>query len=79
MDNPLAVSAGPLTRNLDSIREAEDAGVGAIVMHSLFEEDVREGGNEAELHAFLAHFEAAKEAVKTPIIGSLNGVSTSGG
>lgn len=78
LENPLVVSAGPLTRSLDHIRAAEDAGVGAIVMHSLFEEDVRESEDKAELETFLAHLEAAKKAVDTPIIGSLNGVSNSG-
>ena len=38
--NPIVASAGPLSRKLGSIRELEDAGVGAIVLHSLFEEQV---------------------------------------
>jgi dihydroorotate dehydrogenase (fumarate) len=36
--NPIVASAGPLSRDLDSIRKLEDAGIGAVVLHSLFEE-----------------------------------------
>ncbi|HER42967.1 MAG TPA: dihydroorotate dehydrogenase-like protein [Candidatus Eisenbacteria bacterium] len=40
LTNPIAASAGPLGRTLESIRELEDAGIGAVVLHSLFEEQV---------------------------------------
>ena len=40
--NPLVASASPLTYTLDGIRRLADAGVGAIVMFSLFEEQIRE-------------------------------------
>jgi dihydroorotate dehydrogenase (fumarate) len=36
--NPLVASASPLSYTLDGIRGVVDAGVGAIVMYSLFEE-----------------------------------------
>ncbi len=38
--NPLVVSAGPLSKNVDTIRRVEDGGAGALVMHSLFEEQI---------------------------------------
>ena len=38
--NPLVPSASPLSESLDSIRRLEDAGASAIVMHSLFEEQI---------------------------------------
>lgn len=38
--SPLVASAGPLTREPDSWRRLEDAGVGAIVLPSLFEEEI---------------------------------------
>jgi dihydroorotate dehydrogenase (fumarate) len=41
LKNPFVPSASPLTRSLDASRQLEDAGAGAIVMHSLFEEAVR--------------------------------------
>jgi dihydroorotate dehydrogenase (fumarate) len=38
--NPIVVSSSPLSQNLDSIRRVEDAGAAAIVMYSLFEEQI---------------------------------------
>ena len=38
--NPLVPSASPLSRSLDSIRRLEDAGAAAVVLHSLFEEQI---------------------------------------
>ena len=38
--NPLVVSASPLSKKLDTIRQLEDAGAGAIVVYSLFEEQI---------------------------------------
>ena len=41
LDNPFVASASPLSENLDSMRRLEDHGAGAIVMFSLFEEQIR--------------------------------------
>jgi len=38
--NPLVPSASPLSRDVDTARRLEDAGASAIVMYSLFEEEV---------------------------------------
>ena len=40
--NPLVASASPLSYTLDGVRRLADAGVGAIVLFSLFEEQLRE-------------------------------------
>lgn len=40
LKNPLVASASPLSRELDSIRRLEDAGVAAVVIYSLFEEEI---------------------------------------
>ena len=40
--NPLVPSASPLSRDLDTAKRLEDAGASALVMYSLFEEEVRE-------------------------------------
>ncbi len=40
LSHPLVVGASPLVDNLDRVREIEDAGAAAIVMHSLFEEQI---------------------------------------
>jgi len=39
--NPLVASAGPLTSTADGVRQLVDAGVGAVVLPSLFEEELR--------------------------------------
>ena len=51
LSNPLVASAGPIQRTITGIQHLADAGVGAIVLPSLFEEQVR---REAELDARLA-------------------------
>ncbi len=40
LDSPLVVSSNPLCRELDNIKRMEDAGAGAIVLPSLFEEQI---------------------------------------
>lgn len=49
--NPLVASASPLSHSVDGVQRLADAGVGAVVLPSLFEEQLRE---EAELNARLA-------------------------
>jgi dihydroorotate dehydrogenase (fumarate) len=39
--NPLLASASPLSRTVDGVRRLADAGVGAVVLYSLFEEQLR--------------------------------------
>jgi len=40
LKNPLVASAGPLTGHLDTIRQLVDSGIAAIVLPSLFEEQI---------------------------------------
>jgi dihydroorotate dehydrogenase (fumarate) len=40
LHSPLVASAGPHTRSLDNLRRLEDAGIGAVVLPSLFEEQL---------------------------------------
>lgn len=40
LDHPLVPGASPLTADVDSVRRLEDAGAAAVVMHSLFEEQL---------------------------------------
>lgn len=39
--NPIIASAGPLTHEVEQMQRLEDAGIGAVVMPSLFEEQLR--------------------------------------
>lgn len=41
LKNPLVAGAGPLTGELDNIRKLEAAGAGAIVLPSIFEEEIK--------------------------------------
>ncbi len=48
--NPLVASASPLSLTVDGVRRLADAGVGAVVLYSLFEEQVRrEAAEDARL------------------------------
>jgi dihydroorotate dehydrogenase (fumarate) len=38
--NPLVVSASPLSKDLDTVQRLEEAGAGAVVLYSLFEEQI---------------------------------------
>ncbi len=40
LKSPLVVSAGPVSKSLDAAKRAEDAGAAALVMYSLFEEQI---------------------------------------
>src|SRR4030095_2332158 len=40
LKNPIVVSSSPLSHSVDSIRRLEDAGAAAVVMYSLFEEQI---------------------------------------
>jgi dihydroorotate dehydrogenase (fumarate) len=40
LKNPLVASASPLSKKLDTVRRIEDAGAAALVMYSLFEEQI---------------------------------------
>jgi dihydroorotate dehydrogenase (fumarate) len=60
--SPFVVGASPLADDVEVLRRLEDAGAGAVVMHSLFEEQIR----QEQLNAFLdtdiaaeSHAEAA--------------------
>ena len=46
--NPLVPSASPLTMNLDSLRRLEDAGASAVVLGSLFEEQIEHDADEMD-------------------------------
>ncbi len=104
LKNPLVASASPLCEEVGNIRRMEDAGAAAVVLHSLFEEQIDfesqhldrflSQGTESFAESlsyfpamanyrlgpddYLEHIRRAKAAVRIPVIGSLNGVSTGG-
>lgn len=40
LKNPLVASASPLSKKLETVKKLEDVGIGAVVMYSLFEEQI---------------------------------------
>jgi dihydroorotate dehydrogenase (fumarate) len=101
---PLVVSASPLSQEIDDIKRMEDAGASAVVLYSLFEEQLTNDSLELDYYlthhtesyaesltffpepvqfhlgpeGYLNHIRKAKEAVKIPVIASLNGTSPGG-
>jgi len=61
LKNPLVPSASPLSKDLDSARRLEDAGASALVMYSLFEEEIEDDEEmfERTLHQDIGHGEAS--------------------
>ncbi len=46
--NPLIASASPLTRKVEHVQKLADAGIGAVVVYSLFEEQLRHESQEMD-------------------------------
>src|SRR5512132_2195036 len=92
LQSPLVAAPSPLTKSLDGLRRLEAAGAGAVVLPSLFEEELapdrREGaagpgpgdqaGYGAGPDAYLSLVEKASQDLSIPVIASLNGVSRGG-
>jgi dihydroorotate dehydrogenase (fumarate) len=104
LKNPLVASSSPMCEEVGNVRRMEDAGAAAVVLHSLFEEQIElesdeldrfimqgaEISPEAASHfpeltgkvmgpeGYLKHIAKCKQAVKIPIIASLNGTTKGG-
>jgi len=61
LPHPLMPGASPLVNDLDAVKRLEDAGAAAIVMHSLFEEQIV-GEQVAAQHVVEAHTDSHAEA-----------------
>ncbi len=101
---PLVPSASPLSDELDNIKRMEDEGASAVVLHSLFEEQMKSEQEALQYQLmygtdsfpesltffpkpsefvtgpeeYLRNIRKAKEAVRIPIIASLNGAALGG-
>ena len=104
LPHPIMPGASPLADSIDSVKRLEDAGASAIVMRSLFEEQISaetaglvhqietRQHTSAEATAYfpkadefvfgseeyLQQIAKIKQAVKLPVIASLNGTSNEG-
>jgi len=81
---PLVPSASPLSEGIDKIKQMEAAGAAAVVLHSLFEEQIEANPSAPETEfrvdpaAYLKQIQEAKRGVSIPIIASLNCTSLGG-
>jgi dihydroorotate dehydrogenase (fumarate) len=71
--HPFMPGASPLTADLDTVRRLEDADAAAIVLPSLFEEDIVRYERTAD--RYLEHLFRVKRRVAVPVIASLNGTT----
>ena len=78
--SPLVPSASPLSEKIDNVRAMEQAGAAAVVLHSLFEEQIEAVAPEFRIDParYLEHIAKAKRTIRVPIIASLN-CTTPGG
>src|SRR6266487_2977273 len=72
--SPLVPSASPLSENIDNVRAMEQAGAAAVVLHSVFEEQIEAVAPEFRIDParYLEHIAQAKRTIGVPIIASLN-------
>jgi len=81
--HPFMPGASPLADTMDSVRRLEDAGASAIVMRSLFEEQILQerfgsSGFVFGPDRYLDQLRHIKTCVSIPVIASINGTSTEG-
>src|SRR5215467_7262631 len=97
--SPLVASSSPMCQDVGNVRRMEDAGAAAVVLQSLFEEQIEIENDELDRfmtesaalspeattqfpelmrpvmgpQACLNHISKCKQAVRIPVIASLNG------
>ncbi len=76
LTSPIVASAGPVTAEAGNFSRLAHAGVGAIVLPSLFEEEIEE--NPREIDGYLRLIEAARRETDVAVIASLNGARIGG-
>ncbi len=76
LDHPFMPGASPLDLDLDMVLRLEDEGASAIVMHSLFEEEIARYAPATD--RYLEQLMRIKRRVDVPVIASLNGIAAAG-
>jgi dihydroorotate dehydrogenase (fumarate) len=69
---PLVASASPLSQELDRIRHLEDAGASAVVLYSLFEEQLRQESLELDCHLSAGTESFAESLTYFPQLGEFH-------
>ncbi len=72
LKNPLVASASPLSKKVDTVRQLEDAGVGAVVMYSLFEEQIVHESLELDYYLNRGTYQFAEALTYFPEMESYN-------
>lgn len=62
LKNPVIASSQPLTMDLDNVKKLEDAGASAVVLYSLFEEQINQEAKELD-HFLSTYSESYAEAM----------------
>jgi dihydroorotate dehydrogenase (fumarate) len=73
--HPFMPGASPLD-DVDTVLRLEDAGASALVMHSLFEEEIARCAPDAD--RYLEQLMRIKRRVDIPVVASLNGTTAAG-
>jgi dihydroorotate dehydrogenase (fumarate) len=72
LKNPLVASASPLSKKLETVRRIEDAGASALVMYSLFEEQITHDSFELDNYLERGTHSYAEAMNYFPDIGNYN-------
>lgn len=72
LKSPLVVSAGPLCRELENLKRMEDAFASAVVLHSLFEEQIEIESNDLDNFLWNTGDVSAEAQTYYPDLGSYN-------
>jgi dihydroorotate dehydrogenase (fumarate) len=76
LKTPFMPGASPLVERTDTVLRLEDAGASAIVLNSLFEEDVVRRNVSSD--RYLERLLRIKQRIGVPVIASLNGTTSEG-
>lgn len=69
LKNPIVVSPSPLSEPIDNIKRMEDAGAAAVVLHSLFEEQITMASNELDANLLQGEGSSAEAMTYFPDMG----------
>jgi dihydroorotate dehydrogenase (fumarate) len=72
LKNPLVASASPLSKRVSTIRKLEDQGISAVVMYSLFEEQINHASRELDYFLNLGTESFAEALTYFPEMQSYN-------
>ena len=63
LKNPIIVASSPLTSSIDNLKKCEDSGAGAVVLKSIFEEQINYvAGKDTSMNAEFLHFSDFQDA-----------------